>query len=81
MTESKKFDPKGTLMGFKSLATRNAILAILLNITNQYTNNMRTSFRAMVEMCIRDSFYPVAAPPKELAHFANQTSFRVSNHE
>lgn len=48
MTESKKFDPKGTLMGFKSLATRNAILAILLNITNQYTNNMRTSFRAMV---------------------------------
>ena len=26
-------------------------------------------------------FYPVAAPHKELAHFANQTSFRVSNHE
>ena len=26
-------------------------------------------------------FYPVAAPHKELAHFADQTSFRVSNHE
>ena len=26
-------------------------------------------------------FYPVAAPHKELAHLADQTSFRVSNHE
>ena len=26
-------------------------------------------------------FYPVAAPHKELAHLADQTSFRVGNHE
>lgn len=48
MAESKKMDLKGTLNGLKSLATRNAVLAILLNITNQYTNNMRTSFRSLI---------------------------------
>ena len=48
MAESKKIDFKGTLNGLKSLATRNAVLAILLNITNQYTNNMRTSFRSLI---------------------------------
>ncbi|WP_320957703.1 MFS transporter [Enterocloster asparagiformis] len=48
MAESKKIDLKGTLNGLKSLATRNAVLAILLNITNQYTNNMRTSFRSLI---------------------------------
>ena len=48
MSEKKSFDLKSTLMSFRSLATRNAILAILLNITNQFTNNMRTGFRGLV---------------------------------
>ncbi len=48
MSEKKSFDLKSTLLSFRSLATRNAILAILLNITNQFTNNMRTGFRGLV---------------------------------
>ncbi len=48
MSNTQKFNWAETLNGLKSLTSRNAILAILLNITNQYTNNMRIGFRAMI---------------------------------
>lgn len=46
--EKQKTNWKETLSSFKTLLSRNAILAILLNISNQYTNGMRTGFRSLL---------------------------------
>lgn len=45
---TQKFDLRTTLSGFKTILSRNAILAIVINVSNQYTNNIRTGFRPLL---------------------------------
>ena len=48
MAGKEKFSLKGYLGGLKTVFTRNGILIILINMINNYGNNMKNAFRSLI---------------------------------